>query len=137
MANLTPTNKKVTELPVATTIAPTDVLLVVQGGVTKQVSQDTVAAAVAGSTQLTATSVTLWKASTAYKAGQAVLNPSGAVVTALADFTSGSTYDPTKWSTPPGSGFALVDNGDGTATLNATGTATITDNGDGTASIAA
>lgn len=55
MANLTPTNKKVTELPVATTIAPTDVLLVVQGGVTKQVTHDTVLTAIASSTALTAT----------------------------------------------------------------------------------
>jgi hypothetical protein len=54
MANLTPTNKKITELPVATTVAPTDLLIIVQGGITKQVSQDTVAAAVAGSTQLAA-----------------------------------------------------------------------------------
>ena len=41
-----------------------------------------------------------WKASTGYTAGQAVLDPSGNLVTALATHTSGATFNPANWSTP-------------------------------------
>lgn len=43
--------------------------------------------------------LTKWKATTAYLAGQAVLNPSGNKVTAKVDFTSGSTYSEANWNT--------------------------------------
>jgi hypothetical protein len=46
---------------------------------------------------LNATFVPKWKATTAYAAGDPVVNPSGDVVTAIASFTSGPTYDATKW----------------------------------------
>jgi len=48
--------------------------------------------------ELTATYVPKWKANTAYSAGDAVLNPSGDVVTAIASFTSGASYDSSKWN---------------------------------------
>jgi len=48
--------------------------------------------------ELTATYVPQWKPNTAYAAGQAVVNPSGDVVTAIAAFTSGAAYDSTKWN---------------------------------------
>jgi hypothetical protein len=74
-------------------------------------------------------------------AGQVVINPSGQTVTANAAFTSGSTYNSANWTVVSGGGggggLSITDNGDGTATLTASGTSTITDNGDGTATIAA
>jgi peptidoglycan/xylan/chitin deacetylase (PgdA/CDA1 family) len=63
------------------------------------------AAFAAGST----TYVPLWKANTAYTAGQYALNPSGQVVSALTGFTTGSSYDSTKWSTPISGGAAIDD----------------------------
>lgn len=39
-----------------------------------------------------------WKPATVYTAGDIVLNPSGDTVTAIANFTSGATYDATKWN---------------------------------------
>jgi hypothetical protein len=85
------------------------------------------------------TSVTLWKPSTAYSAGQYVINPSGQIALVTTTHTSTTTYDATKFTVPGGSGggLSIVDNLDSTATLTATGSTTITDNGDGTASIAA
>lgn len=47
---------------------------------------------------LSATYAQQWKPNTAYAAGQPVVNPSGDVVTAKAAFTSGATYDATKWN---------------------------------------
>jgi hypothetical protein len=41
-----------------------------------------------------------WKANTAYLAGDAVLSPTGDTVTAKANFTSGTSYDATKWNVP-------------------------------------
>ncbi|WP_457948328.1 WD40/YVTN/BNR-like repeat-containing protein [Pseudarthrobacter sp. alpha12b] len=49
-------------------------------------------------TALSATYAQQWKANTAYAAGQPVVNPSGDVVTAKAAFTTGATYDATKWN---------------------------------------
>ena len=40
----------------------------------------------------------LWMPSTAYTAGQAVVNPSGDLVTAKAAFTSGATYSAANWN---------------------------------------
>lgn len=48
-------------------------------------------------TALNATYVPQWKPNTAYATGQAVLSPAGDTVTAIAAFTSGATYDATKW----------------------------------------
>jgi hypothetical protein len=45
-----------------------------------------------------------WKAGTAYASGEPVLNPSGQTVTANAAFTSGATYDSSKWTIVSGSG---------------------------------
>ena len=39
-----------------------------------------------------------WKANTAYLAGDAVLSPSGDTVTAIANFTSGATYNSANWN---------------------------------------
>jgi lysophospholipase L1-like esterase len=39
-----------------------------------------------------------WKATTAYTAGDPVVNPSGDVVTAKANFTSGASYSATNWN---------------------------------------
>lgn len=49
-------------------------------------------------------------------------------------------WDGTAWTAIPGgggvgSGFLITDNGDGTATVTPTGTATVVDNGDGTATL--
>jgi fibronectin type 3 domain-containing protein len=45
-----------------------------------------------------------WKANTAYASGEPVLNPSGQTVTANSAFTSGATYDASKWTVVSGSG---------------------------------
>jgi len=42
-----------------------------------------------------------WKATTDYTAGQAVVNPSGDVVTAKVDFTSGASYSSANWNISP------------------------------------
>jgi len=39
-----------------------------------------------------------WKPNTAYTAGQPVINPTGDVVTAKVDFTSGATYNAANWN---------------------------------------
>lgn len=39
----------------------------------------------------------VWKASTSYVTGQRVVSPDGDIVTAKANFTSGTTYSPTNW----------------------------------------
>lgn len=39
-----------------------------------------------------------WKASTAYTSGQLVISPAGEIVSAKTSFTSGSSYDATKWN---------------------------------------
>jgi lysophospholipase L1-like esterase len=41
-----------------------------------------------------------WKPNTAYLAGDSVLSPTGEPVTALANFTSGATFDITNWNVP-------------------------------------
>ncbi|AYN58716.1 glycosidase [Arthrobacter phage Peas] len=46
-------------------------------------------------------SVPRWKASTAYSAGDKVLNPSGDIVSAKANFTSGASYNAANWSGSP------------------------------------
>lgn len=46
-----------------------------------------------------ATAVPKWTASTAYTAGELVLNPSGVIVSANTTFTSGASYNPTNWTT--------------------------------------
>lgn len=51
--------------------------------------------------QLSATYVPRWKATTAYLAGDAVLNPSGDMVTAIANFTSGASYNAANWNASP------------------------------------
>jgi hypothetical protein len=51
-----------------------------------------------GAGQLSATFVPKWKATTAYLAGDPVLNPSGDVVTAKVNFTSGASYDAANWN---------------------------------------
>ena len=49
-------------------------------------------------TALTATFVPKWKATTAYLAGDKVLNPSGDVVSAKVNFTSGASYSASNWT---------------------------------------
>lgn len=50
--------------------------------------------------ELSATYVPRWKANTAYAAGDKVISPAGDTVTAKAAFTSGASYDSTKWDVP-------------------------------------
>lgn len=50
---------------------------------------------------LNATYVPRWKATTAYLAGDKVLNPSGDVVSAVAAFTSGASYVASNWALSP------------------------------------
>ena len=57
----------------------------------------TVANSAATMAQSTAGLVPRWKASTAYTAGQMVINPSGDLVTAKANFTSTATYAAANW----------------------------------------
>jgi len=52
-------------------------------------------------TALTATYVPKWKPTTAYLAGDKVLSPNGDVVSAVANFTSGASYDASNWSLSP------------------------------------
>ena len=49
-------------------------------------------------TALNATFVPKWKASTAYLAGDAVLSPAGDTVTAIANFTSGASFNAANWN---------------------------------------
>ncbi len=41
--------------------------------------------------------ITYWAATTSYKKNQAVVGPDGSLLAAAADFTSGATFDNTKW----------------------------------------
>jgi YD repeat-containing protein len=50
---------------------------------------------------LSATFVPKWKAATAYLAGDKVLSPSGDVVAAKVDFTSGASYSAANWDISP------------------------------------
>jgi hypothetical protein len=52
------------------------------------------------STAQSALFVPRWQPTTVYIAGQQVLNPSNDVVSALANFTSGASYNAANWSTP-------------------------------------
>ena len=52
------------------------------------------------SAALSATFVPKWKPNTAYLAGDKVLSPSGDVVLAKVDFTSGSSYSAANWNLP-------------------------------------
>lgn len=52
-------------------------------------------------TAAAATYVPKWKANTAYLAGDAVLSPAGDTVTAIANFTSGATYNAANWNLSP------------------------------------
>ncbi|MDB5165319.1 MAG: fibronectin, type [Candidatus Saccharibacteria bacterium] len=52
----------------------------------------------ADSAGLASTYVALWKASTAYSAGQFVVSPSGDTVTARTGFTSGASFDANNWN---------------------------------------
>jgi hypothetical protein len=49
---------------------------------------------------LNATFVPKWKATTAYTAGDKVVNPSGDVVSAISTFTSGASYNAANWALP-------------------------------------
>ena len=49
---------------------------------------------------LNATFVPKWKATTAYLAGDKVVNPGGDVVSAIANFTSGASYNAANWALP-------------------------------------
>jgi hypothetical protein len=64
-------------------------------------------------TALRAAYVPKWKASTAYAAGEPVINPSGQTVTANAAFTSGASYSASNWTVVSGGGtsVAITDNG--------------------------
>lgn len=60
-----------------------------------------------------AVTVPRWQPNTAYTAGVFVMNPSGRIVSALADFTSGTTYNPANWANqaaldPLGLGFPVT-----------------------------
>ena len=48
--------------------------------------------------ELNATFVPKWKATTAYLAGDVVTSPGGDVVTAIADFTAGASYNAANWN---------------------------------------
>lgn len=48
-----------------------------------------------------------WRANTPYLTGQPVLNPSGQMRVARADFTSGATYSEANWTDPMASGYAM------------------------------
>lgn len=76
---------------------------VVSGGSAAALSDATLAAMVAtGATgiNLSAAYAAKWQPNTAYTAGQFVLNPSGQIVSALANFTSGAVYAAGNWSAP-------------------------------------
>lgn len=51
-----------------------------------------------GTVELSATYVPKWKATTAYLAGDKVLSPGGDVVSAIANFTSGASYNAANWN---------------------------------------
>lgn len=46
--------------------------------------------------------IQIWSAKTPFKAGQLVVNPSGQIVSANADFVSGDAYSSANWSNVPG-----------------------------------
>jgi hypothetical protein len=74
----------------------------VPGEVAEVIANDpTVVDSAASMAQSTVGLVPKWKASTAYTAGQMVINPSGDLVTAKVAFTSGSTYSSTNWNLTP------------------------------------
>jgi hypothetical protein len=69
-------------------------------------------AQIAADPALRAAFVPFWKPSTAYTAGQIVLNPSGQTVSANATFTSGASYSASNWTLVSGGGApTVVDNG--------------------------
>jgi GDSL-like Lipase/Acylhydrolase family len=51
--------------------------------------------------RLSTTFVPRWKATTAYALGDKVVSPAGDVVSAIAAFTTGASYDATKWALSP------------------------------------
>lgn len=61
-------------------------------------SDPTVANSAATMAQSTAGLVPVWKASTAYTAGQRVVAPDGDIVAAKVNFTSGATYSAANWN---------------------------------------
>lgn len=61
-------------------------------------SNPTVASSAATMAQNTAGLVPVWKATTAYVAGQRAIAPNGDVVSAKVNFTSGAAYDPANWN---------------------------------------
>ena len=71
----------------------------VPGAVAEVIADDpTVLASAANMAQSTAGLVPVWKASTAYVAGQKAIAPSGDVVSAKVNFTSGTVYSATNWN---------------------------------------
>lgn len=72
-------------------------------------------------TRVTA-AVPAWKPTTAYTAGQSVINPSGEVVSALATFTSGASYNAANWSTPASGTYAPIVNAAHTGTFGVNAT---------------
>lgn len=78
---------------------PTVVTPLVAPLVAQAIANDpSVASSAANMAQSTAGLVPKWKASTAYVAGQMVINPSGDIVIAKVNFTSGTTYSATNWN---------------------------------------
>lgn len=71
---------------------------------------------------LTAAFVSRWQPMRAYLAGAWVLNPSGQIVSALANFTSGAAYVSGDWSLPSG-GTTSVAAADNTVTVGGTASA--------------
>lgn len=69
-------------------------------------------------TTAASTYVPKWRASTAYATGDHVLNPSGQIVSAVADFTSGGSYSAANWTVVPPVQELLAD----AVTYNANGT---------------
>ena len=92
--------KVAAEAAAASAVAPTDAS--VDAGITR------------------AGAVAKWKANTAYASGQYVVNPSGQLVSALSAFTSGSTYDATRWSTPASGGASSTGGATNYAVQNVT-----------------
>lgn len=71
----------------------------------------------ATASQLSATYVPKWKAATAYLAGDKVLSPNGDVVSAIANFTSGTSFNPANWNlSPTYAAPIIVQPGDNVAT---------------------
>ncbi len=53
---------------------------------------------ISNATTVAENAIPKWKPTTAYAAGALVLNPSGRVVSAIAAFTSGGTYNAANWT---------------------------------------